>query len=94
VNPYDRLVANTLQPRQAFLAAVARQNCIHIPIAMFPRIAFILGGLNDGSCVRRRPERPNHVWSYDVMAGRREYDTIRPHGALGYRPSAPVTIAP
>ena len=21
--------------------------------------------LNDGSCVRLRPERPNHVWSYD-----------------------------
>jgi transposase InsO family protein len=26
--------------------------------------------LNDGSCVRRRPERPNHVWSYDFMAER------------------------
>jgi putative transposase len=23
--------------------------------------------LNDGSCVRLRPERPNHVWSYDFM---------------------------
>ncbi|CAM5302566.1 hypothetical protein AFEL58S_00472 [Afipia felis] len=21
--------------------------------------------LNDGSCIRLRPERPNHVWSYD-----------------------------
>jgi putative transposase len=35
--------------------------------------------MNDGSCVRLRPERPNHVWGYDfveyglgevVMAGR------------------------
>ncbi len=26
--------------------------------------------LNDGSCVRLRPERPNHVWSYDFMEGR------------------------
>jgi len=25
---------------------------------------------NDGSCVRRRPERPNHVWSYDFMVER------------------------
>jgi transposase InsO family protein len=25
---------------------------------------------------------------------RREYNTIRPHSALGYRPPAPVTIAP
>jgi len=24
--------------------------------------------LNDGSCVRLRPERPNHVWSYCVSA--------------------------
>jgi len=23
--------------------------------------------LNDGSCVRLRPEHPNHVWSYDFV---------------------------
>ncbi len=28
--------------------------------------------LNDGSCVRLRPERPNHVWSYDFVSGRTE----------------------
>lgn len=26
--------------------------------------------LNDGSCVRLRPERPNHVWSYDFVSTR------------------------
>jgi transposase InsO family protein len=26
--------------------------------------------LNDGSCVRLRPQRPNHVWSYDFVEGR------------------------
>ena len=26
--------------------------------------------LNDGSCVRLRPEHPNHVWSYDFVADR------------------------
>jgi putative transposase len=26
--------------------------------------------LNDGSCVRLRPVRPNHVWSYDFVADR------------------------
>jgi putative transposase len=26
--------------------------------------------LNDGSCVRFRPERANHVWSYDFVAAR------------------------
>jgi len=25
--------------------------------------------LNDGSCVRLRPERENHVWSYDFVSG-------------------------
>lgn len=24
-------------------------------------------GLNDGSCVRLRPDRPNYVWSYDFV---------------------------
>lgn len=26
--------------------------------------------LNDGSCIRLRPERPNHVWSYDFVSTR------------------------
>jgi putative transposase len=26
--------------------------------------------LNDGSCLRLRPSRPNHVWSYDFVADR------------------------
>ena len=26
--------------------------------------------LNDGSCVRLRPQRPNHVWSYDFVQDR------------------------
>ena len=26
--------------------------------------------VNDGSCVRLRPERPNHVWSYDFAEAR------------------------
>jgi putative transposase len=28
--------------------------------------------LNDGSCIRLRPERPDHVWSYDFMQDRTE----------------------
>jgi putative transposase len=28
--------------------------------------------LNAGSCVHLRPERPNHVWSYDFMQDRTE----------------------
>ena len=26
--------------------------------------------LNDGSCIRLRPQHPNHVWSYDFVEGR------------------------
>ena len=26
--------------------------------------------LNDGSCIRLRPERANHVWSYDFVNDR------------------------
>ena len=26
--------------------------------------------MNDGSCIRLRPERPNHVWSYDFVQDR------------------------
>lgn len=26
--------------------------------------------LNDGSCIRLRPKRPNHVWSYEFVADR------------------------
>ena len=37
--------------------------------------------LNDGSCVRLRPERPN-------------YNAVRPHSSLGYRPPAPEAILP
>ena len=28
--------------------------------------------LNDGSCIRMRPERPNHVWAYDFVSCRTE----------------------
>jgi transposase InsO family protein len=32
--------------------------------------------LNDGSCIRLRPERPNHVWSWDFVFDRT--DDVRP----------------
>jgi transposase InsO family protein len=28
--------------------------------------------LNDGSCIRLGPERPNHVWAYDFVTCRTE----------------------
>ena len=44
-----------------------RQEGLKVP-AKQPKRARLW--LNDGSCVRLRPERLNHVWSYDFVAGR------------------------
>ena len=57
--------------------------------------------LNDGSCIRLRPEYRNHVWAYDFVeeakvlteGWRREYNQIRPHSALGYKPPAPEAVS-
>jgi putative transposase len=44
--------------------------------------------LNDGSCVRLRPERPNHVWAYDFVEDRtrdgrkfRMLNVVEPRGS-------------
>lgn len=46
--------------------------------------------LNDGSCVRLRPERPNHVWAYDFVEDRtrdgrrfRMLNVVEPRGSPG-----------
>ena len=42
--------------------------------------------MNDGSCIRRRPEYKKHVWSYDFMTARacdvvnqQKWDTLEPN---------------
>ena len=44
-----------------------RQEGLHVPQKQ-PKRARLWRA--DGSCLRLRPERPNHVWSYDFMADR------------------------
>ena len=46
-----------------------RQEGLKVPQKQRPRRRL---WLNDGSCVRLRPERPNHVWSYDFVSDRTE----------------------
>jgi len=41
-----------------------RREGLKVPAKQKPRGRL---WLNDGSCVRLRPERPNHVWSYDFV---------------------------
>ena len=44
-----------------------RQEGLKVPKKQPPRRRL---WLTDGSCVRLRAERPNHVWAYDFMATR------------------------
>ena len=41
-----------------------RREALQVPRKQRPRRRL---WLNDGSCIRLRPERPNHVWSYDFV---------------------------
>jgi putative transposase len=42
-----------------------RREGLKVPQKQKPRARL---WLNDGSCVRQRPVRPNHVWSYDFVS--------------------------
>jgi len=44
-----------------------RREGLKVPAQQKPRGRL---WLNDGSCVRLRPARPNHVWSYDFVEAR------------------------
>jgi hypothetical protein len=41
-----------------------RREGLKVPMKQKPRGRL---WLNDGSCIRLRPERRNHVWSYDFV---------------------------
>ena len=44
---------------------ICRREGLKVPQKQKPRGRL---WLNDGSCVRLRPERANHVWSYDFVS--------------------------
>jgi len=44
-----------------------RREGLKVPAKQKPRSRL---WLNDGSCIRLRPEEPNHVWSYDFVQDR------------------------
>jgi len=44
-----------------------RREGLKVPAKQRPRGRL---RLNDGSCIRLRPEKPNHVWSYDFVDAR------------------------
>jgi len=46
---------------------ILRREGLKVPQKQRPRGRL---WLNDGSCIRLRPERANHVWSYDFVSGK------------------------
>jgi len=53
------------QVSQDRVSRIGRREGLKVPRKHKPRARL---GLNEGSCIRLRPERPNHVWSYDFVA--------------------------
>src|SRR5258708_1756480 len=51
--------------------------------------------LNDGSCVRLRPERANHVWSYDFVSGRtHDGRTVRMFNLIAHHTRDSLLVRP
>jgi len=49
------------------VSRIWRREGLKVPLKHKPRAPL---WLNDGPCIRLRPERPNHVWSHDFVAAR------------------------
>lgn len=49
------------------MQCIWRREGLKVPAKQKPRGRL---WLNDGSCIRLRPERPKHVWSYDFVQAR------------------------
>jgi putative transposase len=54
------------QTSEAVVRRIWREEGLKVPAKQPARARL---WLNDGSCVRLRPERVNHVWSYDFVQG-------------------------
>jgi len=55
------------QVSQDRVSRIGRREGLKVPRKHRPRARL---WLNEGSCIRLRPERPNHVWSGDFVAAR------------------------
>lgn len=63
----DRLHRQGWRVNHKRVERIWRQEGLKVPQKQPKRGRF---WLNDGSCIRLRPERKNHVWSYDFVADR------------------------
>lgn len=68
---YKRITALLIQDgwrvNHKRVARICREEGLKVPSRQPKRSRLWLG---DGSCIRRRPEYPNHVWSYDFVFDR------------------------
>ena len=72
-------------PTKLRFAAIWRREGLKVPKKQPKRGRL---WLNDGSCIRLRPERPNHVWSFDFVE-------TQTHGcSMACRPAFVPTTAP
>jgi len=68
---YRRITALLQAPRgwqvgRDRVQRIWRREGLKVPAKQHPRARL---WLNDGPCVRLRPERPNHLWSHDFVRG-------------------------
>jgi putative transposase len=64
---YRRITALLKRVGKDRVERIWRREGLKVPQKQKPRARL---WLNDGSCVRLRPERQNHVWSYDFVSAR------------------------
>jgi len=63
---FDLLSAAGWQTTESVVRRIWTEEGLKVPAKQPPRGRL---WLHDGSCVRLRPEAPNHVWSYDFVQG-------------------------
>ena len=63
---FDLLLAAGWQTAESVVRRIWGEEGLKVPAKQTPRGRL---WLHEGSCVRLRPEAPNHVWSYDFVQG-------------------------
>jgi transposase InsO family protein len=63
---YEALRRRGMEVNHKRVERLWREHGMQVPKKRQKRLRLSLGG-SENSCVRRRPEHPNHIWSYDFV---------------------------
>ena len=74
---HDALVKRGWTVNHKRVERLWREEGMQVPKKQCKRRRLTCGG-SENSCVRRRPLRPNHVWSYDFIEDRTEKNRKTP----------------